>query len=87
MIPSTLRKISPEIFKGCNSLKIVRAASGCEVEVEKFVGGSVKVLRYEQQHKSHTVVHYRDCLSSARRILGLLFLGIMLVYLGKYLSA
>ena len=43
VLPSTLREISPDIFKGCKSLKIVRVAKGCAVNVRKLVGFFVKV--------------------------------------------
>lgn len=43
-LPSTLREMMPDIFCGCRSLRTVRVAKGCGVDVRKFVGESVEVL-------------------------------------------
>ena len=43
VLPSTLRQMSPDIFKGCDSLRVVRVARGCPLDVRKFVGSRVKV--------------------------------------------
>ena len=45
ILPSTLREMRPDIFKGCSSLKTVRVAKGCRVKVKKFVEKDVKVRR------------------------------------------
>ena len=44
VLPSTLREMSPEIFRDCGSLKIVRVARDCPIDVGKFVSGKVEVL-------------------------------------------
>ena len=43
-LPSTLREMFSEIFRDCDSLKIVRVARSCPIDVGKFVGGKVEVL-------------------------------------------
>lgn len=43
VFPSTLREVRSDIFKGCGSLKIVRVAQGCTVNIQKLVDISVKV--------------------------------------------
>lgn len=43
VLPSTLRKMSPEIFKGCDSLKIVWVADGCPIDIRKSVTSNVEV--------------------------------------------
>lgn len=43
-LPSTLREMSSEIFRDCGSLKIVRVARGCPIDVGKFVDRKVEVL-------------------------------------------
>ena len=45
VLPSTLRQMSQDIFKGCDSLRVVRVARGCPLDVRKFVGSRVKVRR------------------------------------------
>ena len=44
-LPSTLREMSPRVFKGCDSLRTVRVAKDCPVDVEGHVGNRVKVKR------------------------------------------
>ena len=43
ILPGTLREMSPDIFKNCNSLKTVRVAKGCSLDIRKFVGENVEV--------------------------------------------
>ena len=45
VLPSTLREMSPDMFNGCDSLRVVRVARGCALDVRKFVGSRVKVRR------------------------------------------
>lgn len=47
VLPSTLREMSPDIFKNCADLKTVRVAEGCRADVEDFVSSSVKVKKYK----------------------------------------
>lgn len=74
-LPGTLKEMSPDLFKDCYNLKTVGAVRGCKVKIKKFVGDSVKVLRYKQQRKSHDIVQHRSYMSIALRVLGLLFLS------------
>ena len=43
VLPKTLKEMSPDIFKCCDSLKIVRVAKGCPINVKKFVKSGVDV--------------------------------------------
>ena len=45
VLPSTVREISPKVFGGCDSLRTVRVARDCPVDVEGLVGSRVKVKR------------------------------------------
>ena len=45
VLPSTLKKMTPDMFKDYGSLKTVWVAKGCKVDVKKFVGSSVTVLK------------------------------------------
>ena len=45
VLPGTLRQISPDMFKGCDSLRVVRVARGYPLDVRKFVDSRVKVRR------------------------------------------
>ena len=44
MLPSTLREVPQDIFKDCGSLRVVRVAKGCPLDIEKYVGENVKVV-------------------------------------------
>ena len=43
ILPGTLREMSPNIFRDCDSLKTVRVAKGCSLDIRKFVGENVEV--------------------------------------------
>ena len=45
VLPSTLREISPDVFRDCEYLKTVWIAEGCRIEVKDFVNLSVKVKK------------------------------------------
>ena len=45
VLPSTLREISPKVFGDCDSLRTVRVARDCSVDVEGLVGSRVEVKR------------------------------------------
>ena len=45
VLPSTLREMSPDIFRNCTDLKTVWVAEGCKVDVKKFVDNQVNVLK------------------------------------------
>lgn len=45
ILPSTLREMSPDIFRDCKDLKTVRVAKGSQIKVRKFVGITVRVRR------------------------------------------
>ena len=45
VLPGTLREISPEIFKDCDSLRTVRVAKDCPIDVESMIDSSVEVRR------------------------------------------
>ena len=36
-------EISPNVFRDCDSLRVVRVAEGCPLDIRKFVGESVEV--------------------------------------------
>ena len=43
VLPSTLREVSPDIFRGCKSLKLVRVAKSCPLDIKKYVRKDVVV--------------------------------------------
>ena len=43
VLPSTLREMSLNIFRGCKCLRTVRIARGCPLRVRRFVGLFVRV--------------------------------------------
>ena len=45
VLPGTLREISPNVFRGCKNLRVVRMAEGSEVDVARLVDSSVEVRR------------------------------------------
>ena len=44
-LPGTLQEMSPDIFKGCGALGIVRVGKDCPVDVESMVDSNVEVRR------------------------------------------
>lgn len=45
VLPGTLAEIPQDIFEDCADLRVVRVAEGCPLDVEKYVGEDVEVLR------------------------------------------
>ena len=43
VLPSTLREMSPDVFRDCGSLKTVRVARACPLDVGGFVREGVEV--------------------------------------------
>ena len=43
LLPSTLYEIGPNLFVNCDSLRTIRVAKGCKVQVKQLVGEDVKV--------------------------------------------
>ena len=48
VLPSTLREMSPDVFRDCESLKTVWVAEGCRIEVKDLVSRSVRVKKNRQ---------------------------------------
>ena len=44
-LPGTLREVGRDAFSGCGRLEVVHVERGCALDVESFVGPSVKVWR------------------------------------------
>ena len=45
VLPGTLREMPSDVFRKCDRLRVVRVAEGCPLDIRKFVGESVEVLR------------------------------------------
>ena len=43
VLPSTLRELPPDVFRDCGSLRVVRVARACPLDVGRFVREGVEV--------------------------------------------